>query len=485
MKKSSFFKSAVCLMLTVLLAAAPLCMGVSAASDFTSRSDFFWGINGHNQTYKSYPIRSLEQQIQLAAELGVKVYRFNFNPKNGADYAYLDKVVDWTQRYGMELLLVMDDFDPSADVLRSRFETVANRYNGANGHGLIRYIQVFNEVDVWAMTTEDFADSDNRLSGDGTVASHYSKMALAEVLPKFKAGVAGVKAGNPNCKTIVNISYLHTYLFDYLQENGVVWDLTGLDWYANMQNGSFEHILERLSTRYSQDILICETNIWPFTESMESDYENDTTFLPNAMQEVYNNYPRVKGMIFYELLDEPQYEMTAGRYEGESHFGFIKVNQSDFSIGAKKPIYHRVQRLLGGGPRQPGDSLYASSTAPTTTTTSRSASSRTATASTTSSHAFSGASTQVNTTSSNPSTAASSSSAPTESSVTAAVLPSVNTNAPTKQPTENTEIAGSFPVAAIVAICIAAFLIIAIIVFLILKIKFGLFPGFLDGLTKH
>ena len=280
MRKLKFTQRIACLAAAALLAAAPFGMSARAASEFTTRSDFSWGINGHNLTYKSYPIRNLEEQIRLAAELGVDIYRFNFNPKNGSDYSYLDRVVDWTQRYGMELMLVMDDFGPDADVLRTRFETVASRYNGRNGHGLIRYIQVFNEVDVWAMTTEDFPDADNRVSGDGTNKTHYSAMALAQVLEKFKAGVAGVKAGNSECKVVINISYLHTYLFDYLKDNGVEWDLTGLDWYANMQNGSFDNILTRLSTRYPQDIIICETNIWPFTESMESDYENDTDFLP-------------------------------------------------------------------------------------------------------------------------------------------------------------------------------------------------------------
>ena len=417
----------------------------------------------------------MEEQIRLAAELGVDIYRFNFNPKNGSDYSYLDRVVDWTQRYGMELMLVMDDFGPDADVLRTRFETVASRYNGRNGHGLIRYIQVFNEVDVWAMTTEDFPDADNRVSGDGTNKTHYSAMALAQVLAKFKAGVAGVKAGNSECKVVINISYLHTYLFDYLKDNGVEWDLTGLDWYANMQNGSFDNILTRLSTRYPQDIIICETNIWPFTESMESDYENDTDFLPQAMRDVYNNYPRVKGMIFYELLDEPQYEMSAGRYEGESHFGFVKVNRDDFSIGTKKPIYHRVQQMLGGGPLEPGASLDATTSAPAATTTTTRPPSDDTTAPTTTTLNNSTASTQ---------SSSSSSSGSSAGSTVITGSPSGSTSVPTTVTNAEQGDSGGLPIAAIVGICAAALLVIAAAVFLILKIRFGFFPGFLDGLTR-
>lgn len=345
------------------------CLQTAASSEFTGRSDFVWGVNGHNQTYKSYPIRTLDQQIKLAAELGVGIYRFNYNPKNGNDYSYLDRVVNLVERYGMKMLLVLDDFADTPDIIQSRCETIAKRYNGKNGYGKIEYIQVFNEVDVWAMTTKDFSDTGNRKSGDGTVASHYSQMALANVLPKFKAGVSGVRAGNPNCKVIINISYMHTYLFDYLKANGVTWDLTGLDWYQDMyeKQDGYTKILARLSERYSQDIIICETNIWPFTAQKESEYENDTSFLPQIMHEVYDNYSRVKGMIFYELLDEPQFEMQKGSYEGESHFGLVKVSREDFSIGEKKPIYNRIQQMLGGGAKEPAPASDTSSSAGQTT----------------------------------------------------------------------------------------------------------------------
>lgn len=350
MKHRTILKRTAALLLSVLMLTACFGLSASAAGEFTSRKDFSWGINGHNYYYKSYPIRSVEEQIDLAAELGVTIYRFNLNPKSPADLDYLDIVVDLVERYGMKLMLVMDDNTASPDILRMRYETVAKRYNGKNGHGTIPYIQVFNEVDVWCMNAKDFSDKP-AIEGDGTLPSHYSHKALEQMLPRFKAAIAGVKAGNPQCKTIINISYMHTYLFDYLKDHGVKWDITGLDWYANM--GEYDKILKRVQGRYSQDIFICETNIWPFNAGMQQEYENDTTFLPNAMRHVYRNYPRVKAMIFYELLDEPDFEIHKGQYEGESHFGFVKVNKSDFSIGAKKPIYHQVQKMLGGGPKEP------------------------------------------------------------------------------------------------------------------------------------
>ena len=353
MKKLRFLKQIIASALCMVMIFA--CFGfqtvTAASSEFNTRKDFQWGINGHNFYYKSYPLRSLDQQIDLAAELGVQIYRINLNPKTPADYDYLDTVVSLCERYGMKVLLVMDDNESSAEILRTRYETVAKRYNGKNGYGTISYIQVFNEVDVWCMHGEDFSDKP-AVEGDGTEASHYSKQALDFMVPRFKAAIEGLKAGNPNCKSVINISYTHTYLFDYLKQNNIKWDITGLDWYSNMHDGNYDWILKRLQDRYQQDIFICETNIWPFNPSMESDYENDTTFLPNAMRHIYNNYSRVKAMIFYELLDEPDYEISKDQYEGESHFGFVKVDNA-FNIGIKKPIYHQIQRMLGGGPKDP------------------------------------------------------------------------------------------------------------------------------------
>lgn len=351
MKKFKLIKKCIAAMLCIAVLSAFCGFSASAASEFTSRNDFLWGINGHNFYYKSYPLRSFEQQIDLAAELGVQIYRINLNPKTPSDYEYLDSVVDLCSRYDMQVLLVMDDNTASPDILRTRYKTIATRYNGKNGHGTISYIQVFNEVDVWCMTAKDFPDKP-KYEGNGTAAEHYSQQALSQMLTNFKAAIEGLKAGNPNCKAVINISYTHTYLFDYLKQNGVTWDITGLDWYANMRDGDYDWILNRLQTRYQQDIFICETNIWPFNPQKELDYENDTVFLPNAMRHVYNNFPRVKAMIFYELLDEPSFEMNSS-YNGEAHFGFVKVDKDLFAIGNKKPIYHQVQRMLGGGPKEP------------------------------------------------------------------------------------------------------------------------------------
>ena len=334
-------------------------MTASAAADpsLSGRNDFIWGVNGHNSLhYPAYPEHNLEQQIRLAAELGVKMYRFNLNPSNVDDLEYMDRVVALADAYGMELMLVLDGSGDSIDVIRNRFYMVASRYNGKKGYGLIRYFQVFNEVDIGCIKSAGVDGSDMK--------NHYDLNKLEEMLPKFEAALEGLKKGNPNCKSVINFSYLHTGFLDFLVQSAVEWDIIGLDWYSNM--GNYDRIIPKLLDKYPHDIIICETNWWP--ESGNDKHNTDTTYLPSVMKQLYRydhkKASRIKGVIFYELLDEMNYEASHGSFNGESHFGLIKADAKG-NIGAKKPVYTAIQKLLGGGKVTP---TYASKVTTKTTT---------------------------------------------------------------------------------------------------------------------
>jgi len=67
-----------CCFLSVVIAASLVVPASATEAKLTQRSDFIWGVNGHNYSYAAYPKSAFEQQIKLAAELGVGVYRFNF-----------------------------------------------------------------------------------------------------------------------------------------------------------------------------------------------------------------------------------------------------------------------------------------------------------------------------------------------------------------------------------------------------------------------
>lgn len=45
----------------------------------------------------------------MAAELGVGIYRFNYNPATLDEIEYLDYVVKLCKAYGLKMMLVMDN----------------------------------------------------------------------------------------------------------------------------------------------------------------------------------------------------------------------------------------------------------------------------------------------------------------------------------------------------------------------------------------
>lgn len=317
---------------------APMTAAAAADASVSGRSDFVWGVNGHNRGYAAYPEKELEKQLHLAAELGVKMYRFNFNPSTMSDLNYLDKVVKLAEAYGMELMLVMDGTDGSSEVLKSRFQMVASRYDGRSDHGRIRYIQVFNEVDV-ALMRETHP---NGGEGDGSTERDYRKSSLDAYQKKFQAAIDGIKAGCSDTKAVINFSYRHTYMLEYFKDHGLKWDLIGLDWYSNM--GDISGILDVLLSKFSHDIILCETNYWP---EANNGYDANVSYLPNLMKQVYRYNNRIKGLIIYELLDEMRYEKDKGSFEGESHFGLVHCDENG-NIGAVKPAYTAVQKLLDG-----------------------------------------------------------------------------------------------------------------------------------------
>jgi hypothetical protein len=117
--------------------------------------------------------------------------------------------------------------------------------------------------------------------------------------------------------------------------------MIGVDWYENM--GSFDRVLQPLIENFpDKDIIICETNVWDNDVSYDSSKIDEWKWLLDSMELVYK-YDQVKGLIFYELLDEPGLA-DGGR---EENFGLM-YNTSKGDIIGPKAIYTEIQKLLGG-----------------------------------------------------------------------------------------------------------------------------------------
>ena len=111
--RKGLWKSLLCGGLCAALLGAAALPAAATGTELTQRSDFIWGVNGHNKGYVAYPESQVEKQIKVAAELGVGIYRFNYNPATLDEIEYLDYVVKLCKAYGLKMMLVMDNSGPA------------------------------------------------------------------------------------------------------------------------------------------------------------------------------------------------------------------------------------------------------------------------------------------------------------------------------------------------------------------------------------
>ena len=112
------------------------------------------------------------------------------------------------------------------------------------------------------------------------------------------------------------------------------------------------------------DIMICETNYWMNLHDRYSEEQRQALKTAERRDKGQADWiaefmetliricdPRLKAVIFYELLDEPVFEKNLGDYLGESHFGFIECDEKGGSR-VKKPAFYTLQKIneaINGG----------------------------------------------------------------------------------------------------------------------------------------
>ncbi len=300
-------------------------------------SAFTYGVTGHHSGYVAYPEQQLETQIRLAAELGVTIYRFNFNPVTEEQFAYLFRVLDLCDAYGLEMMLVLDDHGGTAEEIAVKHERIATRCRGR-----IPYYQIFNETDVYAMHT-DQGTVYHQPVGTGEVIEQFNPVRVSEIEEKLRASIEVFRAADPDAALVVNFAFKHYAMIKAFHDAGLRWDIIGVDWYSDMESGEpLAEFLPRVQKALPDyEYMICECNIWahnPYTE------EEQAAYLEGFVRSLADS-PRIENLtavIFYELLDEPAFG------NGESHFGLVK-NDISGTPQEKKQAYYAIQQWLCGG----------------------------------------------------------------------------------------------------------------------------------------
>lgn len=316
--------------------------------DLKSREDFAWGVNIHDSRYVTYPERNIEEMLHLSKQMGSRLLRIGMDR-----FEVMDKMVGLANKYGMDLMVCsyagirdsQEDYD--AEKVYKIFNDAANRYNGKNGHGYVKYFQIDNEIDNYLLHESDV--NYKKVVGNGSEPEQYEESMLKRTAVRFKNAIKGVRDADTDAQVVINFCWEHYGMLQYMFENGVDWDITGYDWYGDMALAYEARGLEPFAAadlayeKWGKDIIICETNHF---SPVAIDEENPESWrsLYLIMKEAYKK-DFVKGCTFYELLDESCFENE--NYEREAHFGLIRADKHG-NIGEPKVVYHVFKEVLGG-----------------------------------------------------------------------------------------------------------------------------------------
>lgn len=324
--------------------------------------DIIVGINVHNPGYTPYT-DTLEQNLDDCAAMGMKIIRYNSADNSPETLAQVRHVADECHKRGMKIMLCIDYYgwakceDRSLEEQEAFIEEYMSVIS-AELKDVIDIYQVFNETDVACMGGDIFNIT---IPGkDGIEKGEYDHVMFENAIVSMRGGLRGIKKGYPQARTSMNFCWWHTALIYAMYDAGCRWDVIGLDWYSDCEEvSSIDLILAEVGGHIPEgDFMICETNQWMnfharWDEEKRALIANKETrdalqaeWVPSFIQKLYDmDEPRFKGVIFYELLDEPGFERQAGHYHGESHFGFIECDERGGNR-VMKPVCKSVREKI-------------------------------------------------------------------------------------------------------------------------------------------
>lgn len=325
--------------------------------------NFSFGINIHNDKYPAYPATDLKKNLDICNELGLNIVRYNHKCDTYEGIETVKKVANECHKRGMKFMLVIDDnnwYKMETDSLQTLEKYYACYFERVTSSlkDKVDYYQLFNEMDVVGMR----GDISNIVipGKDGREKGEYDSVRFDKAIASMKGALKGIKKGYQDAKTCVNFSWWHTALVYEMYRQGCRWDLIGLDWYSDCEEvSSIDLLIDDVRRNIPESqIMICETNYWMHPHQRDTiekqeaikvkqnRYEYQEKWIPEFIDKLVSiDEPHFLGVIFYELLDQPIYEIKRGAYHGESHFGFVESDE-DGGNRVKKPAFYSLQEKI-------------------------------------------------------------------------------------------------------------------------------------------
>ncbi|GID15807.1 hypothetical protein [Actinocatenispora rupis] len=294
-----------------------------------------WGVCGHPPMIDdtSYPAHGAPDDIALAAELGAGYYRVDFLLPTGdsgsTDWSWYDAIVAASHDHGIGLMAILTVPDAIADrddgFIQGQVSMLVSRYAGQ-----IPLYQIQNEMDGVCI---------NGPGVDGSSVNDYNPDVYGPVRDRMAAICAGVRASDSQAGRVVNMTWKHTGFLQLLNNDGLEYEVNGLDWYWGTDD--MLATLEVINRFPQSEILLTELDIADGTRSAsEADQAN---YLATAIDTLRASAPdKVHGVYVYELLDQPAWD------DSQAHYGLVQV-YSDGNWGPHKQAFDTFHRYATGG----------------------------------------------------------------------------------------------------------------------------------------
>lgn len=326
-------------LLALIALVLPLC-GCAKPIDMHGHTKMY-GVNIHNKNYPSYPGEFTDEYLDLAAYMGSNIVRINDNPTDEESVKYMKSIAKKCHSRGMQIMLCMDDKNGTPEEIADCMTYIAE-----NLASDIDYFQVFNETDIWCSQNDDGSYYNNVYDWTGMTEDYYNPERVAICVEKMAAAVKAFRAAAPDAQLVINIGSRHYPVLDKYIEAGIEWDIIGYDIYE-LDIWDHAAFFKEMEERYpGYDFMVTECNCPPSNPFKEEKRDKWIQKFFDIM-EAYDS-DRMKAVILYELMDEPNFEVEKGGiYDGESHFGLVNTNE-DYTPGAPKSSYFAARKWILG-----------------------------------------------------------------------------------------------------------------------------------------
>lgn len=323
-------KKIVCLLISFILGG----ISIGFSQFFPSKSNIMYGASGHPIYIEDYKKISLEKQFIFLKSMNLKAYRFDVSLSDDEfkkSLPYIDTLINLSKKYKIVLLpMVYTSNLINYNVSNENNINLAHQYakRFLQCFKSIQYVEIGNENNLRYDPKNDSIFINNKLF----YTSRLNNKWFYREASFIKAFINAIHASAPNIKTIIDFTFYDSWYLKALYKYNVKFDIigghyysnAGWDYYKNNYYGILSDVSKFCDGKY---VWVTEFN-HPQGSWINTKPEHQRGTFDYLVNYVPKNFPLVKAIFIYELLDEPNRKVSKDD-AFEQFFGLGTINSNN------------------------------------------------------------------------------------------------------------------------------------------------------------